>query len=89
MNGILVKQNGIFKHVEFEKGNTLEKMQKLVGGYIECISLGDDLVMVVDEEGKLKNKPINELATRIFSNNSPYFDTIVGDAIICHISLLD
>lgn len=33
--------------------NTLEDMQKTVGGYIEMIALNDGDVIVVNEEGKL------------------------------------
>lgn len=39
--------------------NTLEALQKAVGGYIEVIGMGGDILMVCDEEGKLKNSPYN------------------------------
>ena len=58
---------------------SLESMQKAVGGYIEYVPLPDGRIMYCDEEGKLKSKPINPEATRIFDN--PY-DVVVGDVII-------
>lgn len=34
--------------------NTLEELQRTVGGYIETVTLNDKTVMIVDEDGKLK-----------------------------------
>jgi hypothetical protein len=49
-----------------EKELNLEKLQKLVGGYIELVCYPDDnFEMVVDEEGLIKNKKINLLAYAI------------------------
>lgn len=42
-----------------EVDNTLESMQGLVGGYIEAINIEDGLVLIVDEEGKIKGKELN------------------------------
>lgn len=72
-----------------EIGDELEDMQALVGGYIETVgaqSLGRPLWMVIDEEGKLKGKPINLFATRIYRNP---IDVIVGDAFICKEGLVN
>lgn len=60
----------------------LEELQKIVGGYIEIIYLGKGLVMVIDEEGKLKNKLINSNATLIALKQVGN-DFIVGDALVC------
>ena len=38
--------------------NNLEALQKAVGGYIECITRGE-FVVICDEEGRLKDKPYN------------------------------
>lgn len=54
--------------------NTLEAQQEIVGGYIECIDFNDEVVMVCDEEGKLKNKPINFMREYYGVN----YDYIVG-----------
>lgn len=39
--------------------NSLEALQKNVGGYIETVTLASDLVIICDEEGRLKGKPYN------------------------------
>ena len=39
--------------------NKLEPMQELVGGYLEKVSLYDYLVVLCDEEGRLKGKKYN------------------------------
>lgn len=59
---------------EMEVENTLEKFQELVGGYIEAIPANDDgsIIMVVDEEGRLKDLEVN-----IWIGNEP----IVGNVV--------
>ena len=39
--------------------NSLEALQKAVGGYIETVTIAEDLVILCDEEGRLKDKPYN------------------------------
>lgn len=89
MNSILIKQDGRVEPIEMPKKNRLELLHKCVGGYIECVNLDNDLMMVVDEEGKLKNKGLNRIATQILTYNSNIMDVIVGDVVICPRSLLD
>ena len=60
----------------------LDELQKMVGGYIEIVSAGKGKIMVLDDEGKLKGKPVNDAATMIFMQ-AGYYDTIVGDALVC------
>ena len=43
--------------VEIE--NELAALQEAVGGYIETVTLFTDLVIICDEEGKLKGAPYN------------------------------
>ena len=58
MISALVKRPGeIPRHVNVS--NSLEALQKNVSGYIETVTLADDLVVICDEEGRLKNKPYN------------------------------
>jgi len=80
------EQPGYAKTIHKEKDKlTLEQLQKLVGGYIECITLKDGRQMIINEEGKLMDLPQNETATKIFHENFPHlteFDYICGDAII-------
>ena len=39
--------------------NELESLQKYVGGYIECVTVAHDTVMIVNEEGHLLGLPFN------------------------------
>ena len=56
--------------------NELEALQEAIGGYIESITLDYGAVMIVDEEGRLKGKPLNDLASIIAGTS------IVGKALI-------
>lgn len=67
---------------------TLEEMQKMVGGNIQPIILPSGWCMVVNEEGRLKNLPINREATEIwkeeYSKDKYPFNNdgfVVGDVI--------
>jgi hypothetical protein len=62
----------------------LEELSELVGGYIEEVPLrktGGSLVM--NEEGKLMDLPINLLATQLWEKNYGRTDIIVGNALFC------
>lgn len=54
--------------------NSLENLQKTVGGYIEAVPLTDKIVMICNEDGKLRQLEHNFFLP---------FDRIVGTAIIC------
>jgi len=64
---------------EYEVEPTLEQAQKVVGGYVELVDLEKYGCLLVDEEGLLKRKPINHLATKLY--NKLFDGVIVGDAI--------
>ena len=54
----LIKRPGeIPRHVNLS--NSLEALQKSVDGYIETVTIARDLVVLCDEEGRLKDKPYN------------------------------
>jgi uncharacterized protein (DUF736 family) len=55
---IIIKNVGQQPEVA-EIENDLDEMQDIVGGYIETINLGEDIVLVCNEEGKLDNLPFN------------------------------
>lgn len=57
---VIYKRVG-FDPVEVTVPNTLEHLQNMVGGYIETVPMyfTKDLIMVVDEEGKLDGRPVN------------------------------
>ena len=39
--------------------NTLEAMQKVVGGHIETVTLAENIVLIVNEEGLIHHLPYN------------------------------
>ena len=48
------------KAARFEEiDNELAALQAAVGGYIEAVTMFSDLVLICDEEGRLKRKPYN------------------------------
>lgn len=65
------------------KDFSLEELQKMVEGYIEMIHL-HDIVMVINEEGKLNSLPFNENATELYRKAFRTSDFIVGNALICN-----
>lgn len=69
-----LKITGVVQLIDIH--NELEALQHAVDGYIETIGLPDGAVMIVDEEGRLKNKPVNRIAS-IFAGM-----LIVGTALI-------
>ncbi len=42
---------------------TLKEAQSLVGGYVELVHLDGDNILLCDEEGLLKEKPVNQEAS--------------------------
>ena len=89
MNGLLIRTNGNTELLSFKNVNVLEKLQELVGGYIECLELGNGKMLVVDEDGKFKYKEYNDVASNIYVLMTRTSDYIVGDAILCESSLLE
>lgn len=58
---VLIKEPGKPWEVS-EVENTLDALQKAVGGYIETMTFctePDTLVLIMDEEGRLNGKPYN------------------------------
>ena len=84
MKAKIYKTDGTILEVEPKNKHdfSLEELQRIVGGYIEILHIGNDKIMVIDEEGKLKEKPANEAATMFFMQ-AGYYDTIVGDVLVC------
>lgn len=82
----IIRANGEVETIKPKNGKDfqLEELQSIVGGYIEIINLdATNRLMVVDEEGKLKNKPYNELATTIIRSETLLLDVVVGDVLVC------
>ena len=58
---------------------TLEQAQKYVDGYVELVDLRGEGCLLVDEEGLLKRKYVNPVATALY--NKLFKGNIVGDVI--------
>lgn len=70
---IIVKKAGQMPEVK-EVENELRVFNEIVGGYIETVSVIDNIFCVCNEEGKLKGLPMN-----MFLNG----ELIVGDVFFC------
>lgn len=72
---VLVKEPGKDPRT-MEIDNKLSVLQQLVDGYIEPVRITDGLVMIVNEEGKLKGLEPNFFIAALD-------DTILGTAVFC------
>jgi len=66
--------------------STLDKQQKLVGGYIEYVPVAQNMhkLLIVNEEGRLQEVPeLNETASLLAGQ------PIIGDVVLVHIEELD
>lgn len=90
--GIVIRPEGRTILLRCDDGNQmrLETMRNIVGGYIECAPSALDktwarepveqIVLVINEEGKLKGLPVNVSATEVFAGAG--MDEIAGTAIL-------
>lgn len=63
------------------EGETLDAMQRIVGGYIEHVRpryLQAPFCMIINEEGLLRGLPVNNAASLLYAGITP----IVGDVLI-------
>ena len=67
-----------------DKEPSLEKLQKLVGGYIEVAYDDGKTQIICNEEGKLHGQPFNSDATMEWGKliNAEPRDILVGDVVI-------
>ena len=61
---------------------SLEEAQKHVGGYVEGLELDNGDYMIFDEEGLLKNKTLNTVASEFVRMYGRHPHQIVGEAIL-------
>ena len=73
------------KTIEPKNGSDfqLEEVWDLIGGYVQVISLYADYIMLVDEDGLLKQLPLNSEATAWVERHCDYPHMIVGTALVC------
>ena len=67
----------------------LTEMQEIIGGYVEPIRLNDGRMIIVDEDGKSKDKAVNIPATNILRRDHFTTDYIVGTAIVCVADMIE
>ena len=67
---------------------TLKEAQKFVGGYVEGITFPNGDYLIINEEGKIKNLPLNPEATLLWRMTftkdkyvTGYDDFVVGPAL--------
>lgn len=76
----LLKSNGeVENNIDI---SSLQKMQNHVNGYVEFVYL-NETVLIVNEEGRLMNLPVNEKASKMYGYQ------IVGDVIHCHVNEIE
>ena len=56
---VVIKEPGQAPKVEPLFDNTLESFQETVGGWIETVTIAEDLVIICNEEGRLRGLPEN------------------------------
>ena len=74
-----------------KNGKTFElvELQGIVDGWIEIVRLKDGRIIVIDEDGKSKNKAVNIPATNILRRDHFTTDYIVGTAIVCDADMVE
>lgn len=83
--------NSYILHVDgsktpFEPANgknfTLDELREAVSGFIEMVYLPNNVIMVVNEEGKILNFRVNKEASMMYLKEINGWDFIVGDVVI-------
>ncbi len=73
-------------NVEPKSGSTytVEEIRELIGcEWVTIIHLGGGSMLVVDEEGKMNNKPVNSFATQLAKDAKVnMLDYVVGDVLL-------
>jgi hypothetical protein len=81
--GIKISTDGTSEEITFESNFVnLKEMQTIVGGHIEFVYLPNNIILVVNEEGKLNNLPVNEIVTS-------FYYPLIKDVIVGNVLLID
>lgn len=85
----LIKSNGEILEVtpKDKKSFQLEELQKYVGGLIEIVQTKLGKPMIINEEGKNDDLPLNQTASEMYQYSE--YDFIVGDVLICDPNEID
>lgn len=85
MKILRIKTDGTREYAEIS--GELKTLQAEVGGHIEPVYLDNGMVLICDEEGLLKDKPVSVAIADSISGR--VFNTIHGDCFICGLSKED
>ena len=85
IEAIHLKYNGDQEDIELDNDNLLKALQEAVDGYIEIVRIPGDsnMILVVNEDGLLKQLPVNAIASAIARQ------PIVGNAVMIQRSILE
>lgn len=61
---------------------TLQEWQSYVGGYVQVVQTNDGSAVLMDEDGKLKDRPVNLRATALLFGIIALADQVVGDVLV-------
>lgn len=89
---IVIKTDNSIEFIKSKNKNffTLEELKNIVNGYIEVVTLPDNGIMIVNEEGAINGSKYNELATSIlkYEFNTTSVSNIYGNVLICNSKLI-
>lgn len=79
---LVLTTNNEQREIDIE-ADELAALQAEVGGYVECVSLFQNLDLWLNEEGKILNLPYNQHADNLFASaRGEMMDVIVGNAVL-------
>lgn len=82
-SAITINTEGEVKEVQLSNGDdNLAQLQEAVGGLVEAIDLTPNLTLWCNEEGKLRDLPINFSATLLWEKYFGQTDVILGNVIL-------
>ena len=77
----------VIKVVDMEGKNVYDEARKAIDGWLENVhpaGLPNPYCMICDEEGLIRDKPLNIIATILYNaNNKTNIQPIIGTCIIC------
>ena len=79
ISALVIQTDGGHEVVDIEP--TLEAFKEAVGGWLEPVSSGEDWLAYVDEEGRIKQLPINTRATALARHLGWPGDFLVGPVV--------
>ena len=88
-NTLSIDANEFVMIVDKKNEPTLKAAQDFVGGMVEAVTFPNGDLLLLNEEGKLMNLPLNEEATALWRTHFTkethlfgYDDVVVGPAIV-------